>query len=273
MTTETETSMRAFRFALDPNPVQLDSMRRHVGNARLAFNFALGMKISAHQEWRDKVQLQIAAGVDEAAARKSVKVRVPGRFDVQKYFNQVRGDNRVPGGFGDPELQGPAPAAPWFHEVGTYAFQAAFADADTAWKNWIDSITGKRAGRAIGYPRFKKKGALGILSGSTTTPTNRLLDSPDIGTCRFPESVQYGCTSPERGWPGCSTAPTGKSSQSPSLVPGIGGTQRFSSNIRPSQLFPQRRNGLPGRSGSTSESRGLQLSRLDWTSPTPIRGI
>ncbi|MFH9425431.1 hypothetical protein [Streptomyces sp. NPDC017529] len=40
----------------------------------------------------------------------------------------------------------------------TYVFQSAFADADRAWKNWLDSVKGIRAGRRVGYPRFKKRG-------------------------------------------------------------------------------------------------------------------
>lgn len=38
------------------------------------------------------------------------------------------------------------------------AFQSAFIDADAAWKNWLTSLQGQRAGRRVGYPRFKKKG-------------------------------------------------------------------------------------------------------------------
>ncbi len=53
---------------------------------------------------------------------------------------------------------GPERPCPWWHEVNTYAFQSAFVDADRAWKNWLDSLRGARAGRKIGYPRFKKKG-------------------------------------------------------------------------------------------------------------------
>lgn len=47
---------------------------------------------------------------------------------------------------------------PWWWEISTRAFQAAFADADRAWKNWLDSVKGVRAGRRVGYPRFKKRG-------------------------------------------------------------------------------------------------------------------
>lgn len=42
-------------------------------------------------------------------------------------------------------------------QASTYAFQSAVADADQAWKNWLDSITGHRSGRRVGRPRFKTK--------------------------------------------------------------------------------------------------------------------
>ncbi|MEU7158852.1 helix-turn-helix domain-containing protein [Streptomyces chrestomyceticus] len=34
--------LKAFRFALDPRPAQVEVLRRHAGAARWAFNHALG---------------------------------------------------------------------------------------------------------------------------------------------------------------------------------------------------------------------------------------
>nr|WP_269078176.1 RNA-guided endonuclease TnpB family protein [Streptomyces sp. YIM 121038] len=47
---------------------------------------------------------------------------------------------------------------PWHGEVSSYAFSGGFDRAERAWKNWTDSLAGLRAGRAVGFPRFKKKG-------------------------------------------------------------------------------------------------------------------
>jgi putative transposase len=148
--------LRAFRFALDPTPVQLGAFARHAGAARWAFNYALGRKVAAHQQWRASVEALVGAGVPEEEARKRVKVPVPTKPAIQKHLNSIKGDSRtggLPAG-----AYGPERPCPWWHEVNTYAFQSAFLDADQAWKNWIESLRGLRAGRRVGYPRFKKKG-------------------------------------------------------------------------------------------------------------------
>ncbi|WSD71711.1 transposase [Streptomyces sp. NBC_01591] len=148
--------LRAFRFTLDPTSAQEEVLLRHAGAARWAFNHALGMKVAAHQQWRHQVQALVDAGVTEAEARKRVRVPVPTKPSVQKHLNRIKGDSRAPD---LPEgALGPARPCPWWHEVNTYAFQSAFIDADRAWGNWLDSLRGKRAGRRVGYPRFKKKG-------------------------------------------------------------------------------------------------------------------
>ncbi|MER7708851.1 RNA-guided endonuclease TnpB family protein [Kitasatospora sp. NPDC097605] len=149
--------LRAFRFTLDPTAGQLADLNRHAGAARWAFNWALGKKVAAHREWRRQVDDLVAWGTDEKAARKAVKARTPNAAVIKKNLNAIKGDSRkdrdLPDGF-----HGPFLPCPWWHEVSTYAFQSAFIDADAAWKNWIDSLAGRRAGRAVGYPRFKRKG-------------------------------------------------------------------------------------------------------------------
>jgi len=139
---------RAFRFALDPTDAQRQNLVRHVGAARWAFNHALACKVAAHQEWRGQIAELTEAGVSEADARLQVKVPIPTLRAIQFRLNRAKGDDRT----------GQDGLCPWWHEVSTYAFQSALADADTAWKNWLASLSGDRAGRRIGYPRFKKKG-------------------------------------------------------------------------------------------------------------------
>lgn len=140
--------LRAFRFTLAPTPVQEQRLLRWCGNSRLAFNYALAAKKAAHEDWRAQVVALVDAGVEEATACKRVKVPTPTKPTVYKRFVAERGDDR----------RGVEGIAPWWHEVNTYVFQSAFLDADAAWKNWLDSFTGKRAGRRVGYPRFKKRG-------------------------------------------------------------------------------------------------------------------
>lgn len=140
--------LRAYRFALDPTKAQLEALARHAGAARWAFNHALAAKVAAHSEWRAQVAALVEQGATEAEARKKVRVPIPSKPVIQKALNQAKGDSRT----------GADGLCPWWHEVNTYAFQSAFKDADDAWRNWLDSLSGKRAGRRVGYPRFKKKG-------------------------------------------------------------------------------------------------------------------
>ncbi|MFJ5680252.1 RNA-guided endonuclease InsQ/TnpB family protein [Streptomyces sp. NPDC093097] len=140
--------LRAYRFTLAPSPAQEQKLLRWCGNARLAFNYALATKKAAHERWRATVDELVADGVPEADARKKTKVPIPSKPAIQKAFNAERGDTRT-------DVEG---VCPWWHEVNTYVFQSAFIDADRAWKNWLDSFSGKRAGRRVGYPRFKKRG-------------------------------------------------------------------------------------------------------------------
>lgn len=143
-----QTILRAFKYALDPTPAQIADLNRHAGAARWAFNHALAAKVAADEEWRRKVAELVQSGVPEEKARKQVKVPVPAKPAIQKALNQVRGDSRT----------GVDGVCPWWHEVNTYCFQSAFLDADVAWKNWRDSWSGKRKGRKVGYPRFKRRG-------------------------------------------------------------------------------------------------------------------
>lgn len=139
--------LRAYRFALDPTSDQLSSLEQHAGTARWAFNHALAVKMEAHKQWRAEVDARVSTGVDEKTARTQVKVPIPNSFAMKSAWIKIRGD----------ETKGLDGVSPWWRSVSSYAFSSAFADADTAFKNWMDSYSGKRKGIKVGYPRFKKK--------------------------------------------------------------------------------------------------------------------
>ncbi|MFH9959063.1 RNA-guided endonuclease InsQ/TnpB family protein [Streptomyces roseolus] len=187
--------LRAFKFALDPTPRQEQALARHAGAARWAFNYALAAKVSAHQRWRTEVAELVGQGVTEAEARRQVKVPVPSKPAIQKRLNEVKGDSRIDGRLPEGTF-GPERPCPWWHEVNTYAFQSAFIDTDRAWKNWLDSLHGLRAGRKAGYPRFKKKGSSrdsfrlhhDVKKPSIRLATYRRLRLPTIGEVRLHDS-------------------------------------------------------------------------------------
>ncbi|WP_367120449.1 RNA-guided endonuclease InsQ/TnpB family protein [Microcoleus sp. PH2017_30_WIL_O_A] len=45
----------------------------------------------------------------------------------------------------------------WLSEVSNIALQQSVADLETAFKNFFESCKGKRKGRKVGYPKFKKR--------------------------------------------------------------------------------------------------------------------
>jgi len=45
----------------------------------------------------------------------------------------------------------------WLSEVSNIPLQQSVADLETAFKNFFDSCKGKRKGRKLGYPKFKKR--------------------------------------------------------------------------------------------------------------------
>jgi putative transposase len=174
MTTEL---LRAYRVALDPTPDQEDHLARHVGAARWAYNYALAKKVEAHQAYTAQVEALVAEGTPKDQARKKIKFAIPKKPIIQKEHNRIKHE-----------------ITPWWNEVGTYAFQSAWADADQAFQNWMDSRSGRRAGPAVGYPRFKKKGRSRDscrIYGTIRLRTSRRLQIPKIGEIRTHTPMRY----------------------------------------------------------------------------------
>ncbi|MFE6739835.1 RNA-guided endonuclease TnpB family protein [Streptomyces tubercidicus] len=188
----TATVLRAFRFALDPRPDQVHVLENHAGAARWAYNHSISAKRAAHDEWRRQVDAAVAAGTPEERARKDVKVPVPNKASIQKSWVISRGDSR------DEVKDKAAGICPWWHEVNSHAFQSAWIDADAAWKAWIASFRGARAGRRVGYPVFKKKGKSrdsfrlhhDVKRPSIRLETYRRLRLPKVGEVRLHESAK-----------------------------------------------------------------------------------
>jgi putative transposase len=141
---ETQTIKQAFKFALDPTPRQARMLASHAGGARFAYNWANARIIEA-----------LDAREAEKAEGGEAKTPVPSHFDLCKQWTAWKDEHA-----GDPE---PAEGArrtntAWVSEnfVGTY--QAAIRDAAKAWVDFFKSRSGKRKGRPLGRPRFKKRG-------------------------------------------------------------------------------------------------------------------
>jgi putative transposase len=144
MPVEIQRIQQAYKFALDPTPRQARMLASHAGGARFAFNWGNAQIIAA---------LDARQAEKDAGAQPTVKV--PSHFDLCKAWTAWK----------DGHAHDPEPAegerrtnTAWVAEnfVGTY--QAALRDAAKAWSDFFASRSGKRAGRRLGRPRFKKKG-------------------------------------------------------------------------------------------------------------------
>jgi putative transposase len=144
MLTGEMTRHTTFKFCLDPTLEQHKVLARHAGASRFAFNQCL----------------QIVKTV--LTRRKTdPSVDVPWtRFDLINTFNawkKTEHAGRVftvdTEGIVDTVVTGLA----WRSEVCQQVFEEAAVDLGKGLKAWSDSRCGKREGRRVGFPRFKKK--------------------------------------------------------------------------------------------------------------------
>ncbi|MEE2057004.1 RNA-guided endonuclease InsQ/TnpB family protein [Rhodococcus artemisiae] len=108
-----------YRYRVYPTPGQQDMLARSFGCARVVFNDALRARQDAY-----------AAGVkiSDTAVQKQVVT------DAKK-----------------------TPPRVWLSEVASVVLVQACQDARRAYRNWFDSLSGKRKGRRVGAPRFRSR--------------------------------------------------------------------------------------------------------------------
>ncbi|WP_433567603.1 RNA-guided endonuclease InsQ/TnpB family protein [Nocardia sp. CA-151230] len=98
---------------------QQQSLARAFGCARVVFNDALAARVQAHRSGRGYL---------------------PDR-ELSKRLTEVK----------------KAPERAWLSEVSSVVLQQALADLNTAYRNFFESITGKRKGPRIAPPRFRSR--------------------------------------------------------------------------------------------------------------------
>jgi putative transposase len=108
-----------YRYRLYPSPGQEQMLARTFGCARVVFNDCLRLRQDAY-----------AAG--EKISDTEVQRRVV-------------------------TLAKSAPERAWLSEVASVALVQASQDARRAYRNWFDSLSGKRKGRRVGHPRFRSR--------------------------------------------------------------------------------------------------------------------
>ena len=147
----------AVKVRLDPTPRQARLLESHAGAARFAYNLML-----------NHVQDQLASG--EAPDWTM--------YAMRRWWNDHKND-----------------LAPWWRENSKEAYNSAFEWLAQALKNWSDSKKGKRAGRKVGWPKYKAKrssvprfayttGGFGLIDGDP-----KALRLPRIGRVHCMENV------------------------------------------------------------------------------------
>ncbi|WP_245761692.1 RNA-guided endonuclease InsQ/TnpB family protein [Saccharopolyspora shandongensis] len=109
-----------YRFRLFPTPGQQSALARAFGCARVVFNDGLRARQEAY-----------AAGMPFPKAGELSKLLIT---NAKK-----------------------TPERAWMADVSAVVLQQSLRDLDTAFRNFFDSISGKRAGRKVGLPRFKTR--------------------------------------------------------------------------------------------------------------------
>ncbi|GAB3798509.1 IS607 family element RNA-guided endonuclease TnpB [Micromonospora zhanjiangensis] len=125
--------VQAYRFALDLSPVQERAVFTHAGAARLAYNWALA---------------RVRAVLDQRAAERSYGV--PDELLTPAIGWSLPALRRAWNAAKDV-------VAPWWRQVSKEAFNTGLDALARALRNWSGSRSGKRAGRPVGFPRFKSR--------------------------------------------------------------------------------------------------------------------
>lgn len=135
-----------FRFCLDPTVEQRDVLARHAGASRYAFNQCLAMVKTALSRCRTDPDTEVPwSGFDLINAFNAwKKTEDAGRIFVVGVEDSV--ETVVTG-------------LSWRAEVCQQVFEEAAVDLGKGLKAWSDSRCGKRRGKRVGFPRFKKKAA------------------------------------------------------------------------------------------------------------------
>ncbi|ABW10144.1 transposase, IS605 OrfB family [Parafrankia sp. EAN1pec] len=161
-------TLQAYRFALDPNDAQAANLRRHAGAARFAYNWGLA-RVKAAFAQRDAEK---SYGLDG-----DLLTPVPWTLPALRLaWNAAKRD-----------------VAPWWDECSKEAYSAGLDQLARALKNFTDSRKGKRNGRRVGFPRFKKRGkardSFRYTTGAYGPATDLYVKLPRIGRVKVGEPM------------------------------------------------------------------------------------
>ncbi len=161
---------QAYRFALDPTSAQLRALASHAGGARFAHNHMLALVKAV----TDQRVAERSYGIAEAELTPTLGWSLPA---LRKVWNQ-----RKPS------------CAPWWAENSKEAYNTGLDGLARGLDAWSKSRTGRRAGRAVGFPRFKSARAARSVRFTTGVirceADRRHVSLPRLGAVRTHESTR-----------------------------------------------------------------------------------
>jgi transposase len=141
-----------YNYRIYPDPAQREALARAFGCARVVFNDGL----RARQQARERGLAYLSDA--ELSKRVTAAKLTPDRV--------------------------------WLSEVSSVVLQQALADLNVAYRNFFNSVSGKRKGRTVAPPGSGRVRATGRRSGSPGTPGSRCC--PTAG-CAYRRSATYTC--------------------------------------------------------------------------------
>jgi putative transposase len=153
-----------FRFEVEPTtPEQPAQIAQAFGARRYAYNWALA---------------QIKANLDARKAAPAVLSLAWSFYGLRRQWNQAKHQ-----------------VAPWWRACSKEAYASGIADLVVALHNWADAKQGRRAGKPVGFPRFKARhrdrGRVRFTTGAMRLePDRRHLVLPRIGRLRAKENTR-----------------------------------------------------------------------------------
>ncbi len=152
--------LQAYRFALDPSPRQMRAMRAHLGARRFTYNWALALV---------KARLEAQARGDDV----EVPYTLPA---LRREWNRAKDTD-----------------APWWREHSKEAYSSGLDALARGLRAFFDSRKGRRRGRRVGFPVFRKKGrprqSVRFTTGAIAVADRTRIILPRLGRIRTHEST------------------------------------------------------------------------------------
>ena len=217
--TDADTTLRAYKFRLDPTQAQASALAQCAGAARYAYNLLTAHNLNVSRTRADYWHTRIDAGADETTVKAELKALAKETPEYKALGFQAyatahltpeiirhRAAGKAIAAGADPAIVWPETersSEPWMHTIPRRVLVSGLQSADKAWKNFFDSRTGARAGRLVGTPRFKRKS---ISRDSFTIPAPETIGA--YGTAYLRGEPEYVRRKAQLKRRGIKTAPT-----------------------------------------------------------------